>query len=334
MPYRKNAAQSEVGIINFEIPFVSGSAFLPPELSRPTSESVFAKGDAARSKIKDALSKKWEVPKIVTNIASASYDTLQFIQSTNSLTQYLSNANDIAGIKNLLTVGMPSFVRNSGLLSDGYVGDLWQSISEGLGAGQGISELIELTKFGGELSLSLSDITNAVLRTQDELGNFTIPLWPETTSHRKSRNKNRLTIANTHRMCALMCAYEQAAGKTYKTDTEIEETRTMLEDAANRLLNTDTDNADVIQADSAVRDAFTEMRLAALDVLDQKAQTAFSLTTVTRNVNVLAFVEAYNLYAEDFKTPDDVTNMGIELRNLNPLQAADKMKNTITVFQQ
>ena len=47
----------------------------------------------------------------------------------------------------------------------------------------------------------------------------------------------------------------------------------------------------------------------------------------------MSFVESYTLYAEDFNTSDDVTARGIALRGLNPLKAADKLSNEITVFQ-
>jgi hypothetical protein len=211
--------------------------------------------------------------------------------------------------------------------------DLWQTVSVGLSGGQGVSALLDLTTFGSELSLSLSDIKNASILTTTNTDSFDIPLWEETTAVRKQRNQNRLSIVNAGRIAALVCAYEQAADTTYSTDVEIEETRFNLETANQRLMRVDTSDKTLIQSQPDVRRAIEDVRLAALQVLDDKEQSVFSLSTIINKAPVGSFSEAYILYAEDLETSEDVTSRAIEVRALNPTQAADKLVGEVTVLQ-
>jgi prophage DNA circulation protein len=333
MPYRKDASQREVGEIRFELEFVEGRTTSGPSKSLKNSQTVFTQGDNARSLLESSLDTAWIEPEDSSNVITAQFDLEQFVDSISILTTVVSNVADIDSTTNYIKSNLASLVRTGEDLAASFVGDLWQKVSVGLSGGQAIETLIELTKFGSELSLSLSDIKNASSLDLDDEDSDDIPLWDETTALRITRNQNRLSLINTGRVAALVTAYEQAADKTYDTDEEIDSIREALEKEHQRLMRVDTEDSTLIQSDPDIRRAVEDIRLSVLDVLDQKEQSVFKLTNITSNVPVGSFSLTYALYADDLTTDTGLTDKALEVRSLNPTQASDKLENDITVFQ-
>jgi hypothetical protein len=335
MPYKKDASQTAVGEIRFDLSFVDGQGILKAHPAAATAEEVYSWGDRVRKALGDALDGVWGDISSGANALTSQFDVTSFTNSAGQLSAIVSNAQTVLPVVNLITTNVASITQSGSLLSNSFVGNLCQKLSEGLSGGQGISALLDLTRFGSDLSLSLSDIRNAipVLSSDDSSNSYRIPLWKPTTADRARRNKNRLSFVNTGRIAFLAAAYEQAADATYSTDAEIEETRLNLETAHQRLMRVDTSDKDSIQAQPEIRSTVESIRLAALRVLDQKEQSAFSLTTVNNRVAISSYVEAYSLYAEDFTAPEDVTAKAIEIRSLNPTLAADRLIGTTTVLQ-
>jgi len=333
LPYRKDASQRDVGEIRFDLEFVSGRAVSGPSKAPKTAQTVYAQGDTAREQITIALEDLWIEPRDTSNVLAAQFDLEQFTAAIDQITTVVDNVTDVTQAVSLIEINTASIVRSASTLATSFIGELWQTVSVGLSDGGGLSLLKDLTKFGSQLSLSLSDIKNAsILATSDQDSND-VPLWQPTTATRLERNSNRLSLINSGRVAALVSAYEQAADATYGTDAEIEETRLALETEHQRLMRVDTEDRALVQSQSGVRRAVENVRLSALDVLDQKEQSAFILTTIENSVPVSAFVLAYDLYAEQFTTSDDLTSKGLEVRALNPSQPADKLSNGVTVLQ-
>lgn len=334
LPYRKDASQTEVGEIRFELEFVAGRAISGPSRAPNTVETVFSLGDTARIEIGTALEDLWIPPVETPNVLTAQFDLKQFTEAIDQLRTVVNNVSDIDTIIDFIDVNAPSIVRSASSIATTFISELWQTVSVGLTDGAGFSFLNDLTRFGALLSLSLSDIRNATIsEVTPESEETEIPLWSETTGGRVIRNKNRLSLVNAGRVSALVSAYEQAADSTYRTDTEIDEARLTLENEHQRLMRVDTEDRNLIQSQSLVRRAVENIRLAALDILDQKEQTAYSLVTISRGAPISSFVLAYDLYAEEFTTSEQVTNRGVEIRGLNPSEPADKLDNGITVLQ-
>jgi prophage DNA circulation protein len=332
MPYKKNASQTSVGEISFELSFVAGTARSGPKRIIPIPATVYAQGDKSRQEIQTAVDDLWQVPSNTSNVISAEFDLQEMTAAVQEITAEVNNAGEVNTLVDLIDQNTPSIVRDSGDMASAII-DLWQAVSVGLSGGAGISQLLELTSFGSQLSLSLSDIRNASTPDTGTSSSDEIPLWDATTATRIKRNQNRLSTVNACRVAALISSYEQAADATYGTDAEIEETRLNLETAHQRLMRVDTSDKTLIQSQPEVRAAVEETRLSALQVLDQKEQSAFSLTTVKNNVAISSFVEAYTLYAEDFTTAEDATTKAIEIRELNPTLPADKLIGETTVLQ-
>lgn len=341
LPYRKDASQKDVGEIRFELEFVQGRSVSGPSAASKTTQTVYSQGDTARKSISDVLKRIWSIPSETPNVISSQFDLRQFSDAIGKITTVVSNSGDINSTINRIKVNSPSIIRNAVDLADYFIGDssqkentgLWQLVSRGLSAGRGIATLIELTRFGSQLSLSLSDIKRAYVSESSDTSDTDVPLWDETTSGRIIRNDNRLNLINAGRVSALVTAYEQIAAASYNTDQEIEETRFLIEDEHQRVMRDDTDDRDIIQSDSEVRKAVEAVRISALEILDQKEQATYSLTTINNVIPVSSFLEAYVLYGETFKTTTELNNRGFEIRDLNPTLAADKLIGNVTVLQ-
>lgn len=333
LPYTKDASQKDVGEIRFELKFVAGRTVSGPSRAPNTPQSVYATGDTAREKIAEALEDLWIEPDTTANVLTAQFDLEQFTDAINQITAVANNIAEITRIVDFIAINSPSIVRSASTLATTFMSELWQTVSVGLSGGAGLSILQDLTKFGSQLSLSLSDIRNATVLTTPSSDSDDIPLWAETTALRLERNQNRLSLINSGRVSALVSAYEQAADTTYNTDQEIEETRLTLENEHQRLMRVDTADKTLVQSQSGVRRAMEDIRLAALSVLDQKEQSAYSLKSITVGSPIGAFILAYDLYAEELTTVEDLNTKGLEVRSLNPGQAADKLIDNITVLQ-
>jgi len=334
LPYRKDASQTEVGEIRFELEFAAGRAISGPSRAPNTVQTVFSLGDTARIEIGSALEDLWVPPVETPNVLTAQFDLEQFTQAIDQLRTTVNNISDIDTIIDFISVNAPSIVRSASALKTAFIDELWQTVSVGLTGGAGFSVLTELTRFGSSLSLSLSDIRNAnISGVTPESEETEIPLWSETTGGRVIRNKNRLSIVNAGRVSALVTAYEQAADTSYRTDTDIDEARLSLENEHQRLMRVDTEDRNLIQSQATVRRAVENIRLAALDILDQKEQSTFTLVDIERGAPISSFVLAYDLYAEEFTTSEEVTARGVEIRGLNPAEPSDKLDNGITVLQ-
>lgn len=333
LPYRIDATQAAVGEIRFELSFAAGRTISGPRRSIDTVETVYSLGDASRQAAANAMEKAWKPPTETSNVLTAIYDLEQCARSTDRLLSSFNNVADVNAINNLIGFNLPSIVRSATYIKSVFVDQLWQTISVGLSGGAGLASLIGLTEFGNFLSLSLSDIKSASVSTSSTTTSTDIPLWPATTAGRVTRNDNRLTLVNTHRVNALIAAYEQAADKTYLTDSELDETRLTLENEHQRLMRVDTEDRDLIQSQPEVRRAVENLRLATLNVLDDKDQSAYDLTTLTLNVPRSVFLISYDLYAEEFTTSGQIVDRAIVLRGLNQDKQADNMSGDVMVLE-
>lgn len=333
MPYSKDASQTSVGEIKFKLEFVAGRAVSGPSRAPSTPETVYSQGDIVRRELALMLEELWLPPADTSNVVSAQFDLEQVTKAIELLTTDVDNIGDVASIGKFILANSPSIVRSGYDMAETFVRGLWQTVSEGLSGGDGSASLHELTKFGSQLTLSLSDIKNATIPVTSDPDSDEIPLWAENTAKRIARNDNRLTLVNASRIAALVAAYEQASDSQYATDAEIEQARGALERDHQRLLRVDTHDKTLIQSQPTVRGAIETLRLSALEVLDQKEQSVHTLTTIVSGVPTSAFVLAYDLYAEEFTTSEELTARGVELRELNPQQAADKLSGGITVLQ-
>ncbi|MEM7523607.1 MAG: hypothetical protein AAF360_07630, partial [Pseudomonadota bacterium] len=161
-----------------------------------------------------------------------------------------------------------------------------------------------------------------------------VPLWPETTATRIQRNANRQRIVRAQRLNALLIAYESLAAAQYQTDAQVQAARQDVETAYERLMQVETAARDIIQSATEVRFAVDAVRLAALEVLDGKEQQAFGVTTADYGAGRSAFLAAYDFYAEQAATGDELLRRAVDIRALNPTQPATALSGRTVVLQQ
>ena len=349
LQYRIDASQTSVGEISFQLEFAAGRPAAGPSVAQRDIEEVWDLGDQARASIEDAFGSLWGDITSAANAAVAQSDTIQaFTDVVSDFSQILGSGSltSINGILRSVQLNSPALIRDATDLASKLIGSdivnpgLWQTISFGISdlvrSGLAISEAFDasmrLTSFGGGLSLSLSTIRGASTPQVGSNGS-TIPLWPDNTIQRIRRNANRENMVYANRVAALVTAYELAAAQEYSTLDELNETRSRLEDANETIMRVETSDGELIQSQSSVRFAVAALRLAALDVMEQKRQTAYDTVSVSGVPSVSAFVEAYDLYAEEFTEPDLLEQRAIDLRALNPEKRATDLGGTITAFR-
>ena len=341
LPYRVSTTHKEVGEASFDLEFALGRPSAGPDTARRDVEDVYDLGDVAREKIQEVFGDIWRIPTTAANSLVAQFDFIKSIEGVADEFSTLLPTSYIAEIKSIVDIATstsPNIIRElTGPASE--IVSIWQQTSLGisslLSAGRSISGAFDgfmnMTLFGSGLSMSFDAMrrdTGGIIAT-----GVTVPLWPETTAQRIARNNNREAIVFANRVAALVGAYEIAAAQEYGTLTEINEVREQVEAANERIMRVDTQDRDILQSDEAVRDAVLNLRIAALDVLEQKRQEAFETVTVTRQTPASAFVEAHRLYAEEFTSASQLQIRAIDLRRLNPDKKSTALNGDITAFR-
>lgn len=307
MPYRKDASQQSVGEIHFELEFVRGETVSGPVQADSTTETVYTNGDAARVAIGNALEDKWIIPWNYATSLVAQFDLQQVLNSVVPLDTIINNVTKFTQVVGYIQLNIAAAIQSGNGLKVTLVDNLFQTLSEGLDTGFGLTAILDLANFG-------SYDNCPVYGADSDDG-----LWPQTTKSRVDSNTNRLNITNTTRLCALVNVYEIAASKTYGTVEEIEQTRTTIEQRYTQLMRNE------VQSSPTVRQAMKQLRIAALDVMQQKEQTAYRTTTITQNTPTSMFLLGYQLYAN--------TDNTVTLRALNPGKSSCWAEGEMKVLQ-
>ena len=205
---------------------------------------------------------------------------------------------------------------------------LWQEISIGLSKGIGIDSLLKLSDFGSVI-LKDSNILRGAFISEGE----NIPLWNPTTAGRIERNNNRLALVNVNRIASLVTSYEVASSAIYSTSEDINNVRLALEENHETLMRDDTIDPDILQSNDKVRDSVENLRIASLNVLEQKEQQVFKIDSVDIQRASSSFVQAYTLYADGLKNEDELETQTLSLRNLNPTKPAISLSGNSPVFK-
>lgn len=341
--YSIDQSQTSLGEVRFSLSFAVGRKLPGPTASLKTSEDVFQSGDNARLVLQNVLENNWKVPGSSNNVLTAIYDWTSISTDVLTATQNLLTSGVIGETRtaiNNFIISLPNLIKLPATLAQrigtGVPGDLgiFSLISAGLVGGAGLVAMTEFCSFGSGLLVNSIDIRNDVPNENNTIvGNFNIPLWEENTAQRIDRNDNRLSAVNFTRVNSLVIAYEQAAANEYSTAIDIQNTREALESIHDQLMRIDVQDRDIIQSDPNVREAVEDVRIASLEILDQKEQRTFVLTEVNYGAPTSAFLIAYNLYSERLNTVQDLEDRSILIRGLNPEQKVDQMFGDITTLQ-
>jgi prophage DNA circulation protein len=345
LTYSENSKMTEVGIINFTLEFAIGTDSTGPFRAPATIQDVYESGDLSRQATGVSFQKLWLLASDAASLLSGGFDLERMIRGSLSiLANQVSNEqlSDVLKISSRIQLNAPSLIRSSSLLA----GSLFSISTEAAGFFQQLSVSMPDDGSGFESAISLvttlgtgNFFDNNLIKGDDIINDLisnplsVIPLWPQTTEQRKIRNKNRLTLVQSNRLSALVIAFEQAAARTYKTKDEIQEVRTQLEAAYDQLMQNDIQDRESIQNDPNLRAAIESLRAVTFEILKTKEQEAYALVDLERVYKKDAFSLAYDLYAEEFKTGQQILDRSIDIRNLNPEQSAVNLNKDVTVFK-
>lgn len=343
LPYRKDASQQSVGEISFDLEFAVGRPTAGPAVSTVDVQQVYTLGDTARQVIQDIFGDLFVIPTQADNVSVAEFDI------TASIDSIFENYKDILPIENLSNVvskiervksGLSQLIRDPKALARELIGGtsedpgLWQEISLGLLDGEGLTNLVLSTVFGAGDILNLSSVNgSSTVNNLIDISESAVAIWNETTGQRIIRNNNRLNTVNMHRVAAMVGTYEVAADTTYATQSEIISVRQTLEAIHERIMRDDTIDRALIQSDDDVRRAVENVRLASLNVLEQKEQEVYVLSETEIAAPSSSFVQSYNLYAEEFTNDVQLADRAVLLRKLNPELPAISLDGEVTIFR-
>lgn len=337
LPYSKSASQTSVGEIEFNLEFATSRAVAGIIESQPAPEMVFAAGDNARGAIGGAFGGIFEAPgdslgfgamlSDVTSVANETFSSLSTLLNADSLGEMTGAVRGLLGNAGSL-LGDPINLALEFFGVDEDSSGLWQIISEGLDTIDSIGALLNFVdNFGNNLALIQSDLDSGAKVAPVS----NISLWAATTEDRIDRNDGRSAIVESNRLGALVCAYEQASFADYQTIDQIQTIRTELEDAYSQMMQIDAQTVSSVPANREVREAMAELRIRALDVLDQKSQSAWLTASIIRNGGITAPCLTYLLYAESLT--NDLDSRSLQVRQLNQDVSSVAMSGQLTVLR-
>lgn len=337
LPYSKTASQTSIGEIEFSLEFATSRAVAGIIEAVAAPEMVFAAGDRARSAIGGAFGGIFKAPgdslgfgAMLSDVTSACNETFSAVSTimnaeslgemTGAIRSLLGNAGSLLG--DPIQLGLEFFG-----IDDDAPG-LWQIVSEGLDALTAVSSLLDFAKsFGNNLALIQSDFDSG--STVSPVSD--ISLWAATTEDRIDRNDGRTTIVESNRLASLVAAYEQASNGDYQTIDQVQTIRTDTEDVYAEIMQVDAQDVGSVPANREVREAMAELRIRALAVLDQKAQSAWLTTTINRVGPLTAPSLTYLLYAESLT--NDLDDRSWQVRQLNQQVSSVAMSGDLTVLR-
>lgn len=359
LPYTKRASQRAVGEIVYSLEFATGRPTAGPAESLSDIEEVFILGDDARATVADKVTDTFNVPADAEGIDVFGSDLIissdailqSFIDIIPADTQatissLVDNVFRGASIitQNLDEVGKLFVVFSSteGIFQALSLGLTGRTFAQGEAA---FTRLINATNFG------TGNVTNFGTGSVFEIGRGSIfeigesrgasdtitangiPLWPATTQQRIDRNQNRVSISNLIQVNSLIVAYEVGANNDYSTRDEIINARELLEAAHEQVMRDATSDDSIVQSDQDVRFAVENLRITALDVMEQKSQQTVSTIIVKKRSPSSAFVESYFRYSDNFTESSALEIQSMELRNLNPDKSAAALDGDIVIFR-
>jgi hypothetical protein len=337
LPYSKTASQTSVGEIEFQLEFATSRAVAGIIESTPAPEMVFAAGDNARESIGGAFGGLFNAPgdslgfgAMISDVTSACNDAFSAVSSlmnAESLGELTGAVRGLLGnAGGLLNEPIQLALEFFGIDED--TPGIWQIISEGLDTIDAVGALLNFTKnFGNNLALIQSDFDSG--STVSPVSG--ISLWAATTNDRIDRNEARTAIVESNRLASLVAAYEQASNGDYQTIDQIQTVRTDLEDSFAEMMRVDAQDVSSVPANREVREAMDELRIRALSVLDQKAQSAWLTAQIIRTGPLAAPSLTYLLYAESIT--NDLDDRTLQIRQLNQQVSAASMSGSLTVLR-
>lgn len=351
LPYTESRSQTDVGIVSFTLNFARASGSIVAAVAPRRTSDLYQESDRARGLIETTATVFWE--RVIGTIRNIN-NRLTFLHDITSMSTDIQNKvrNNIqAGpfgelrttIRNFITA-LPNLINQPARL----FGTMITVIDDDIGMFQDLSNRLSITSAANNYSLSrdftrsgsglfddMSGIRNNIPNVEDStnISSFDKPFWPTTTVERIRRNNIRNSILDSFRLNWLLIVYEQAAAREYATNVEVENVRQELSQIYTEVVQTASEDLNSFISDLDVLEVVNNVRTITLEILEQKEQQTFNLTTVEYQLPSDVLSITYDLYAEELTSFSELENRADIIINLNPGLRPDLMSGEITVLQ-
>lgn len=322
--FTETVNQTSVGEIYFNITFLRSKANPSPVVVAGTVETVSTSANDLLVDTQDNFEEAFVAPTTAGTIQTATYEGTQAIEAIETASDSIQ-AEGMQSLINTALADINTLIKSpedyaAALFNDGLLGALFENLPLD---GTALPAMTKLTKFGNSLATDSFSINNNTKTVP--ISDYDIPLFSETTVIREKANANRKTLVNNVRLASLGMLCEQAARADYGTDDDINSIKATIDEAYTAIVLTD-------DVDATIGNSLDEVRLGALEVLDQKLQSTPNLVNYSVRGRTTNMLLAYLLYAEQFTTENELDERGTVLSDLNGLLPT-KLKGDISVLE-
>lgn len=270
-----NSNQTEIGQHVFQIRFAKSRENITPEPSAPTETAVKVNAENARNSLNDKLEEIYKEPRIKFNFDST-VETLQ-----NVFDKVHSVINPIV---DLSTSGAAQFNRVYRTVTN--------NITSIVSSAQTLRENISL------FYTSALDAGSFIEQLDSAWTNLLeYPLIISTSSpislNQSENEQNKTAIVEHLKLTALVNAYESGIYSDYTTDDDLELARKRLDTSYRAQLSEANDDISAVNlvsiaSDGEVRSRFSDLRVSARKVFDQKKKAVFRIVTINPRLSSMA----------------------------------------------
>lgn len=185
----------------------------------------------------------------------------------------------------------------------------------------------DLTNEMNDIELSVKPEPSTVISQMKP--NFGIPVWEETTEDRRTRNNNRIDIVNGFRIYAILGLYTEAAIRDYTTADQVRNIRIEISDIYEEIIENDETKILI----PSIKVELDRVKNKTLEVLDNKAQNAYSVVEEKIERKHAAQLLSYQFYGEKINTEEDLDEFASIIKGLNKAQPTHAIEGVVKVVQ-
>jgi prophage DNA circulation protein len=341
-------------MISFEIIFYQTRNEAGFVEATDNAESVYAKADAARLIYTDKISQLYKSDSIFFGTSQVG-DVKSLLSSLSQVADF-AQGNDIGLVNNAisqLSSNTAALINSSKILFDNFsnlekkgIFDVIVAALVGRGSLAAINKLVQLaTTYETKLSTNITTINRSIqpdYQLTDQNKNY----WDENTTNRIARNKQRMNLVDFYKLQTLSVAYALLSDTVFETSQESLLARDALEQAyinmihgnkkdiiGSQVTSSQLDKSQIIE-DTAVMQAFEQLRLSALKASESKGLILYKLETANINSSfgISCLNAAYLTQAEQIKNEEDLINLSKVMYRVNG-QKAYGLTGLITVLK-
>jgi hypothetical protein len=334
LPYSVDYSHKRVGVVKFKLKFTRKNADEVPAQAAVSLEDLYNATFEARIKNEEVITDNYTIPEDEFSIIKAGNDLRESVLNTvSSASSDVNTFNSkVQNVVREVQSDLIAIVLDPQKLAKKLI---YGNIANANGLFATISSLYSETSNNVKLvNSSLSQTVFGIDFSDNgaSKGEMGVVYWPNDTEERQTKNTNRALIVETTRINSLLLGFESAARYNYKTTLEIDQAIESLETAYTSVMLT-TDENSIAAQDNDFKLLIDNCKSICYDVLNDKAQQVFSISTYeSRSVqSIMNFT--YKLYAERLKDPSDLEEISETMVSINPSQNPCTLKGDITVFE-